>query len=335
MSKQIGKLYHPTNKEPSDIFEGFNWPCLFVGPLWFAVKGMWMWTVGSVLLASFTCGLSWFIFPFFANRMYKKHLRSSGWLAENQANGNNINQVHPALIPTNTPQYQGVSNIPNADISVRSATTINYEQPQQSAIQSISSKSFVLAKLDDGISWKNEYDIIDVENGNVFLELREEGKGTAGKIARMGVLTTATSFEVIAKNTHGQDVFRIKGGGVKQSCDYHDGSGNVMGKIKFASLRSFEALDVHSNVLMKTKSKWPALVATSHEVLQNTSAIGTIKQIDKSDAKEILSSNFDKINNYRKYDYSFHIQLITDVDDLHKALLLGTTYFLAHRSGMA
>jgi hypothetical protein len=123
MSKQIGNLYHPTNREPSEIFEGFNYPCLFLGPLWFAVKGMWLWAVGSALLASFTCGFSWVIFPFFANLMFKKHLRSNGWLSEDQANGININQ------PYQVSQQQGLAYSQNSEIQKQEFVSVNNGPP--------------------------------------------------------------------------------------------------------------------------------------------------------------------------------------------------------------
>ena len=58
---------------------------LFCGCFWFAYKGMWGWAVISFALAVMTAGLSWLVFPLFANEHYAKSLVKSGYLTEAQA----------------------------------------------------------------------------------------------------------------------------------------------------------------------------------------------------------------------------------------------------------
>jgi len=38
MSKSVGYYYHPANNHPTEIFEGFSWPCLFFGVFWYLYK---------------------------------------------------------------------------------------------------------------------------------------------------------------------------------------------------------------------------------------------------------------------------------------------------------
>ena len=101
MSTKAGQLFHPTNKQPTDIYNGFSWPCFFFGPLWFAVKGLWLWAVVSFLLGGVTLGLSWIIFPFFANGMHRKHLLSAGYLTAEQAQTVQPSTITMPLAATN------------------------------------------------------------------------------------------------------------------------------------------------------------------------------------------------------------------------------------------
>lgn len=84
MSTLVGKAYHPVNGATEEIWEGFSWPCLFCGFLWYMYKGMWGWGIIALILAFGTFGLSWLIFPFFANGQYAKSLLERGYLNEGQ-----------------------------------------------------------------------------------------------------------------------------------------------------------------------------------------------------------------------------------------------------------
>lgn len=86
MSKLAGTAYHPVNDSTEKIWEGFSWPCLFCGFLWYMYKGMWGWGIIALILAFCTFGISWFLFPFFANAQYAKSLLERGYLNEAQWN---------------------------------------------------------------------------------------------------------------------------------------------------------------------------------------------------------------------------------------------------------
>ncbi len=86
MSTLAAKAYNPSNGAVEEIWEGFSWPCLFLGFIWYIYKGMWGWGVIALILAIFTCGLSWLIFPFFANEQHAKSLLKQGYLNEKQWN---------------------------------------------------------------------------------------------------------------------------------------------------------------------------------------------------------------------------------------------------------
>lgn len=86
MSTLAGDAYHPVNGSVEEIWEGFSWPCLFTGFLWYMSKGMWGWGIIALILAFCTFGISWLIFPFFANAQYAKSLLERGYLNEDQWN---------------------------------------------------------------------------------------------------------------------------------------------------------------------------------------------------------------------------------------------------------
>ena len=75
MSAYVAKAFHPVNGSSEDVWEGFSWPCLLFGCFWFGYKSMWGWAVMSFVLSVPTFGLSWLIFPFFANTLYASSLR--------------------------------------------------------------------------------------------------------------------------------------------------------------------------------------------------------------------------------------------------------------------
>src|SRR6185295_1345825 len=106
MSKLVAEAYHPVNHSTEEIWEGFSWPCLFCGFLWYMYKGMWGWGIIALILAVSTFGISWLIFPFFANGQYAKALLERGYL--NEAQWNEINRTsrgaqRPVIKPHLTP----------------------------------------------------------------------------------------------------------------------------------------------------------------------------------------------------------------------------------------
>lgn len=79
MSRSVGSLYHPVNRYPEPIYEGWSWPCLFAGCFWFLAKGMLLWAIAAFLLACVTFGISWLVFPALANRLHQDYLRKKGY----------------------------------------------------------------------------------------------------------------------------------------------------------------------------------------------------------------------------------------------------------------
>ena len=86
MSTLVAKAYNPINGAEEEIWEGFSWPCLFFGFLWYLYKGMWGWGIIALILAIITWGISWIVFPLFANEQYAKSLLKQGYLNEEQWN---------------------------------------------------------------------------------------------------------------------------------------------------------------------------------------------------------------------------------------------------------
>ena len=84
MSTLVAKAYNPANGAAEEIWEGFSWPCLLLGFIWYIYKGMWGWGVIAFILAIITWGISWLVFPFFANAQYAKSLLQNGYLNEKQ-----------------------------------------------------------------------------------------------------------------------------------------------------------------------------------------------------------------------------------------------------------
>lgn len=95
MSTFADKAYHPINGAVEEIWEGFSWPCLFLGFIWHIYKGMWGWGVIALILAIFTYGISWLVFPFFANEQHAKSLLKRGYLNEKQWNEKKQADINP------------------------------------------------------------------------------------------------------------------------------------------------------------------------------------------------------------------------------------------------
>ncbi|MEO7859509.1 MAG: SHOCT domain-containing protein [Nitrospirales bacterium] len=86
MSRLVAEAYHPLNDSTEEIWDGFSWPCLCCGFLWYMYKGMWGWGIIALILAFGTLGISWLIFPFFANEQHARSLLQRGYVNESQRN---------------------------------------------------------------------------------------------------------------------------------------------------------------------------------------------------------------------------------------------------------
>lgn len=78
-----------------EVKTGFSWTTFFFG-LWVPViRGDLKWAAIMLIVAMFTFGLSWLVFPFLYNKIYIKELLANGWnpVAESDRTeliGNNI-----------------------------------------------------------------------------------------------------------------------------------------------------------------------------------------------------------------------------------------------------
>ena len=84
MSTRAGKAYHPVNGSIEEVWEGFSWPCLFLGFIWYIYKGMWGWGLIALIVAMSTFGISWLVFPFYSNAQHIQSLKKRGYLSEQQ-----------------------------------------------------------------------------------------------------------------------------------------------------------------------------------------------------------------------------------------------------------
>jgi hypothetical protein len=72
------RFENPSNGYVEEVTLAPLW-CLLFGCIYFAVKGVLTHAVAALLLAFFTFGLSWLIYPFFASQIMRTHyLRRDG-----------------------------------------------------------------------------------------------------------------------------------------------------------------------------------------------------------------------------------------------------------------
>lgn len=53
---------------------------LILGTIYFAIRGVWRHAIASLLFAVLTCGISWFIYPFFAPGIIRRDYLRKGWI---------------------------------------------------------------------------------------------------------------------------------------------------------------------------------------------------------------------------------------------------------------
>lgn len=82
MSSPLAVMYHPVTSHHIKVWQGFSWPCLATGLFWYIHKGMWSWAIIALISLVITLGLSWFLFPLFANEHYNQHLKQQGYLTQ-------------------------------------------------------------------------------------------------------------------------------------------------------------------------------------------------------------------------------------------------------------
>jgi len=69
------------------VIRGFSWPCLILGPIWFLSKMGFIWALIVLGAAIYTYGISWVVFPFFANKLYEKKMKKNGYIARDMIEG--------------------------------------------------------------------------------------------------------------------------------------------------------------------------------------------------------------------------------------------------------
>lgn len=347
MSTRIGSLSHPGNRKSVDIYKGFSWPCLFLGPIWFIIKGLWLWAILSIILTLITFGLSFLAFPFLANGLYVKKLRSQGYLSEEEIKEGQASQagtsaalnsslgmgVPPVQPPSNYYISRNGENLgPYTEAQIRDQLTSGALTVEDHAwkdgesdwkplgqllasgpsapVSNNGKVSLVFAKLDDGISWKNEYDIFNLSTGQMFSQIREGEVGGLTKVARMGNASVNSKFDVMFKSPDGTAQFRCRNKGLTGStCEILSPEGAILGEVKTEmGLQMKSTLtETGGGNVYKTKGNGVGKLCTKHEITKNGQSIGEVASIDESEARVIMGMNFSTISGSRKYDYAYHV----------------------------
>ena len=74
------KFKNPVNNYLEDVSGSFSWLWVFLlGPIYWAVKGIWRHAVVHLILALVTFGIVHLIYPFFTYAILRKHYNSIGW----------------------------------------------------------------------------------------------------------------------------------------------------------------------------------------------------------------------------------------------------------------
>lgn len=67
---------------------GFSWTMLFFGFFVPLIRGDWKWTIISLLIGVFTCGIANLVLAFIYNKIYIKDLIESGWCPADETAAN-------------------------------------------------------------------------------------------------------------------------------------------------------------------------------------------------------------------------------------------------------
>lgn len=73
------KFRNPANGYVEEVSSPALWVLLF-GCFYFAVKGVWAHFVVGFIVAAFTFGFSWLVYPFFASNIMRSHYLRKGWV---------------------------------------------------------------------------------------------------------------------------------------------------------------------------------------------------------------------------------------------------------------
>jgi hypothetical protein len=76
---KANRFRNPVNGYEEKTGLAWLW-CLLLGPIYLAAKGIWFHALLWLLLLFPTFGISWFIYPFFANSIVRKNYLRNGWV---------------------------------------------------------------------------------------------------------------------------------------------------------------------------------------------------------------------------------------------------------------
>lgn len=107
----------------------------------------------------------------------------------------------------------------------------------------------------------NNYDVLDVNSGNILMECREPSLGIFTKILRFTDYKRMTPFEIVVKDSHGSTILRVKRGIsiFLSKVDVYDDKNHRIGGFKQKLLSiggAFTVLDQQDNPLCELKGKW-------------------------------------------------------------------------------
>jgi hypothetical protein len=83
--KGVLQFQNPENGFIEEVSNAPLW-VLLCGCFYFAAKGVWTHAVAGFLAALFTCGISWLIYPFYADQIMRTHYLRKGWVLYSDCN---------------------------------------------------------------------------------------------------------------------------------------------------------------------------------------------------------------------------------------------------------
>lgn len=86
LKKGVLQFQNPENGFVEEVSNAPLWVFLF-GCFYFAIKGVWTHAVGAFLAACLTCGLSWLVYPFYADQIMRTHFSRKGWVQYSDFDG--------------------------------------------------------------------------------------------------------------------------------------------------------------------------------------------------------------------------------------------------------
>ena len=337
MSSFAETLCHPVNKNQVPVYRSFSWPCFFFGPIWFAVKGMWLWALGSLVVSGMTCGFSWIVFPFFANGLHRKHLLNAGYLSIAQVQGTQpmpgvmqvqqpmmyVQQPMPVAMPQSPVMAQGSTMTqPLAGVNLPAQGLPTFASNSPRLPGSFKSRRFVFVRSQEKMfSAKFTFLVVDLD--------------TPGLLFTIGTTMTITnSFNTTVRTLDGNTFLQIKGGGFASplTTEVSDNAGNVIGSVKrkgMLELHEFQAFDAAGNILFDTKAKDKGFSSNLFlQIVANGQPIAELKELDMDAVKQQLGTKWSQLDTKNWQSLSgfggaepYVLEINTDMGDLTKTML--------------